>query len=65
MRAGVETGHAVVGRLLGGGPHYVAFGEVVATAAALQSVTRAASVLVGPATHAATAGLFDWGRQRR
>ncbi len=61
MRAGIETGRAVVGPLLGGGPYYGAFGEVVATAAALQSVTRVASVLVGPATHAATAGLFDWG----
>ena len=61
VRAGVETGQAVVGRLLGGAPHYGAFGEVVATAAALQSVARPASVLVGPATHAATLGLFDWG----
>ncbi len=60
VRAGVETGRAVVGRLLGGAPHYAALGEVVATAAALQSVARPASVLVGPATHAATLGLFDW-----
>ena len=38
LRAGVETGHAVVGRLLDGGPHYGAFGEAMATAAVLQSV---------------------------
>ena len=34
---------------------------MVGTAAALQSVARAGSVLVGPATRAATEGLFEWG----
>ncbi|HXW80618.1 MAG TPA: AAA family ATPase, partial [Acidimicrobiales bacterium] len=38
-----------------------AVGEVVGTAAALQSVARPASVLVGPATRSATEGLFEWG----
>ena len=61
LRAGVETGHVVVGRLLDGGPHYGAFGEVMATAAVLQSVARPFSVLVGPATRAATGHLFEWG----
>ena len=61
LRAGVETGHAVVGRLLDGGPHYGAFGEVMATAAVLQSVARPFSVLVGPATRVATGHLFEWG----
>ncbi len=62
MRAGVETGRAVVG-MIGGGSRecYGALGAVVATAAALQSVARPGSVLVGPATRAATGGLFKWG----
>ena len=60
MRAGVETGPAVVGPLLGGA-HYGALGEVVTTAAALESVAKPGSVLVGPATRAVTAGLFRWG----
>ena len=61
MRAGVETGQAVVGGLTGGSSHFGAFGQVVVTAAALQSMAKSASVLVGPATHAATVRLFDWG----
>jgi class 3 adenylate cyclase len=62
MRAGIETGRAVVG-MIGGGSRgcYGALGAVVATAAALQSVARPGSVLVGPATRAATADLFKWG----
>ncbi len=60
MRAGVETGPAIVGPLLGGG-HYGAFGEVVTTAAALASVAKPASVLVGPDTRGITEGLFEWG----
>ena len=41
---------------------YGAVGEVVeAAAAALQSVARPGSVLVGPATRAATEGIFEWG----
>ncbi|HTW07507.1 MAG TPA: AAA family ATPase, partial [Acidimicrobiales bacterium] len=62
VRAAVETGPVVVG-LIGGGSsaHYGAVGEVVGVAAALQSVARRASVLVGPVTRAATEGLFEWG----
>lgn len=59
LRAGVETGHAVVGPI--GGSHYGALGEVVSAAAALQAVSKSSSVLVGPATRAATEGLFEWG----
>lgn len=62
LRAGVETGPAIVGPI--GGParlDYGAVGEVVGVAAALQSVARPASALVGPATRAATEGLFKWG----
>jgi predicted ATPase/class 3 adenylate cyclase len=60
-RVGVETGQAVVGPLVGSGGHYGAFGEVVAKAAALQSVAKRGSVLVGPATRTATDGSFFWG----
>ena len=62
LRAGVETGAAVVGPIESHAfTHYGAVGEVVVTAAALQSVAAPASVLVGPATRAATEGLFEWG----
>jgi hypothetical protein len=62
LRIGIETGPAVVGPLGGGAvAGYGAVGEVVGTAALLQSVARAGSVLVGPATCAATEGLFEWG----
>jgi adenylate cyclase len=62
VRVGVETGEAVVGPIGGGSrAYYGAVGEVVGAAAALQSVARAGSVLVGPVTRAATEGLFDWG----
>jgi class 3 adenylate cyclase/tetratricopeptide (TPR) repeat protein len=62
LRAGVETGAAVVGPIESHAfTHYGAVGEVVVAAAALQSVAAPASVLVGPATRAATEGLFEWG----
>jgi class 3 adenylate cyclase len=62
VRIGIETGLAVVGPIGGGAKvEYGAVGEVVGIAASLQSIARAGSVLVGPATRAATEGLFDWG----
>ena len=62
LRIGVESGPAVVGPLGGGARvEYAAFGDVVSIAAALQSAARPGSVLVGPATRAATAHLFSWG----
>ncbi|MGA2802951.1 MAG: AAA family ATPase [Acidimicrobiales bacterium] len=62
VRIGVESGPAVVGPIGGGGRlDYGAVGDVVALAAGLQSVARAGSVLVGPATHAATEDRFEWG----
>jgi class 3 adenylate cyclase/tetratricopeptide (TPR) repeat protein len=62
VRIGVESGPAVVGPIGGGGRvEYGAVGEVVALAAALQSVARSGSVLVGPATRAATEDSFEWG----
>ena len=62
LRAGVETGLAVVGRV-GGSPtgHYAAIGEAVVAAAALQAAAGPGRVLVGPTTRAETEGLFDWG----
>ena len=61
-RIGVETGVAVVGPVgRGEAAGYGALGEVVGTAAALQSAARPGSVLVGPATRAATEGIFEWG----
>ncbi|HXW79666.1 MAG TPA: AAA family ATPase, partial [Acidimicrobiales bacterium] len=64
LRIGVETGAAIVGLApveAGAGSYYRIVGAVVSAAAALQSVSNAGSVLVGPATRAATEGLFDWG----
>ena len=62
LRIGVESGPAVVGPIGGGARvEYAAFGDVVSVAAALQSAARPGSVLVGPATRAATAHLFSWG----
>ena len=62
LRIGVESGPAVVGPVGGGARvEYAAFGDVVSVAAALQSAARPGSVLVGPATRAATAHLFSWG----
>src|SRR5581483_11490728 len=61
LRIGIETGHAVLGPIGGGGKvEYAAVGEVVSTAAALQSAARAGSVLVGPVTRAAAGHLFTW-----
>lgn len=62
VRIGVESGPAVVGPIGGGGRvEYGAVGEVAALAAGLQSVARPGSVLVGPATRAATEDQFVWG----
>ena len=60
VRAGIETGPAIVGPL---GTHieYEAVGEVVGAAASLQSAAKAGAVLVGPATRAGVADLFEWG----
>ncbi|MDX6421965.1 MAG: hypothetical protein QOG28_6585, partial [Trebonia sp.] len=62
LRIGVESGPAVVGPVGDGAKmEYAAFGDVVSVAAALQSAAGPGSVLVGPATRAATAHLFSWG----
>jgi adenylate cyclase len=62
LRIGVETGTAVLGPIGGGAKvEYGAVGEVVGIAAALQSSATPGTVLVGPATRAATGHLFTWG----
>lgn len=62
VRVGIETGQAVVGPVgKGAWTDYGAVGEVVGLAAALQSVAKRGSVLVGPATRAAVEPLFEWG----
>jgi class 3 adenylate cyclase/predicted ATPase len=53
MRIGVNTGEVLVGAMRAGGD-YTAMGDVVNTAARLQQVAAPGSVVVGPATHAAT-----------
>ncbi|HUB68946.1 MAG TPA: AAA family ATPase [Acidimicrobiales bacterium] len=61
-RAGVESGQAAVGTLVGAlGARYSAVGEVVSVASVLQSAARPGSVLVGPAARSATEDLFYWG----
>ena len=65
LRAGVESGQAVVGALDGvPGVLHSALGEVVSVAATLQAAARPSSVLVGPAARAASEGLFEWGGNR-
>ncbi len=66
VRVGIETGEAVLGLIGGAGrADYGAVGEVLGTAALLQSVASARSVLVGTVTRAATEGLFEWGPSER
>ncbi|MHB8464435.1 MAG: AAA family ATPase [Acidimicrobiales bacterium] len=59
MRVGVNTGEVLVGTLRAGGD-YTAMGDVVNTASRLQVLALPGQVLVGPATHAATAGSFRY-----
>ena len=62
LRIGVETGPAVVGHIGAGARfEYGAVGAVASTAAALQSLARPGSTLVGPATRAAVEDVFEWG----
>ena len=61
VRVGIEAGLAVTGPV-GGGSHveYGATGDVVNTAARLQSEARVGSVLVGPTARAQVRELFHW-----
>lgn len=54
LRIGVNTGEVLVGALRAGGD-YTAMGDVVNTAARLQTAAAPGAVIVGPATQAATA----------
>ena len=54
MRIGVNTGEVLVGALRSGGD-YTAMGDVVNVAQRLQSAAEPGGVLVGAATHTATA----------
>ena len=66
LRIGVETGLAVLGPIGGGSRvEYGAVGEVVGQAAALRSLARPGSALVGPVTRAATEHLFTWGASQQ
>jgi DNA-binding SARP family transcriptional activator/tetratricopeptide (TPR) repeat protein len=60
LRIGIETGSALLGPI-GAGVDYSAIGDVVTTAAALQSAAAPGTALVGPATRAAVSHLFTWG----
>jgi predicted ATPase len=59
MRVGVNTGEVLVGALRAGGD-YTALGDVVNTASRLQTTAAPGDVLVGPETHAATAGVVRY-----
>jgi class 3 adenylate cyclase/tetratricopeptide (TPR) repeat protein len=59
MRIGVNTGEVLVGALRAGG-EYTAMGDVVNTAQRLQTVADPGAVVVGPATHVATADAIEY-----
>ncbi len=61
VRIGIESGLAVLGaKGTGGKVTYAATGDVVNTAARLQSQAEPGTVLVGEATRRMVAPLFDW-----
>jgi class 3 adenylate cyclase/tetratricopeptide (TPR) repeat protein len=61
VRVGVETGLAVLGPVgAGGRVEYGAVGDVLNTAARLQSAARPGTVLVGEAAQREAAALFEW-----
>jgi class 3 adenylate cyclase/tetratricopeptide (TPR) repeat protein len=65
VRVGIETGLAVLGPVGGGAKlEYGAVGDALNTAARLQTAAEPGAVLVGPRTHEATAGGFDFGEAR-
>jgi len=59
MRIGVNTGEVLVGALRAGGDTTV-MGDVVNIASRLQTIAAPGQVLVGPTTHAATAGVIAY-----
>lgn len=59
VRIGVNTGEVVVGAI-SAGDDYTAMGDVVNTASRLQTAAEPGTVLVGAATHAATAEVIHF-----
>ncbi|HCB38008.1 MAG TPA: hypothetical protein DEP66_07435, partial [Acidimicrobiaceae bacterium] len=59
MRIGINTGEVLVGALHAGGD-YTAMGDTVNIASRLQDLAGAGEVLVGDATHVATAGVVGY-----
>ncbi len=59
LRIGVNTGEVLVGQLRAGGD-WTAMGDVVNLASRLQTRAEPGEVLVGPATHEATAGTIEY-----
>jgi class 3 adenylate cyclase/tetratricopeptide (TPR) repeat protein len=59
MRVGVNTGEVLVGSLRAGG-EYTAMGDVVNIAQRLQSSAKPGTVVVGPATYAATRRAIEY-----
>src|SRR5215212_6785723 len=65
VRVGVETGTAVLGPIGGGAKiEYGATGDVINTAARLQSEAEPGAVLVGDFTRRIVEHRFDWGPRR-
>ena len=59
LRVGVNSGEVLVGAMRAGGD-YTAMGDAVNVAARLQTMADPGSVVVGPATHAATASVVRY-----
>lgn len=59
LRVGINSGEVLVGAMRAGGD-YTAMGDVVNVASRLQTMAAPGSVVVGPATHAATASVISY-----
>ncbi|HET6810936.1 MAG TPA: adenylate/guanylate cyclase domain-containing protein [Acidimicrobiales bacterium] len=59
LRVGINTGEVLVGALRAGGD-YTAMGDAVNVASRLQTSAEPGTVVVGPATHAATDGVVSY-----
>jgi len=59
IRVGINTGEVLVGAIRAGGD-YTAMGDVVNVASRLQTMASPGTVVVGPATHAATSAVVRY-----